>query len=348
LIEDYTLGADRMPLLGEIGIYLPKKGFTAAQLMRMDLPEPDCIVDGIITQGVNIFAGRPKTGKSWAALDTALGVATGAKALGGLPVKQGGVLYLALEDNKRRLKSRMAKLLAGAPSPSNLVLVPEWPRLDQGGLEAIEQWIKGTKNPRLVIIDTLAKVRSRLSRGRDAYSDDYGDIGEIKSLADENEVGIWLNHHVRKLRADDIVDEVSGTLGISGAADTILVLNRERGKHDACLHVTGRDIDEREFPLSWDNDSCRWSIMDEPIQELRMTEERQKILDALRSAGAPLEPKAIAERLGDKDSGKVRRLAHSMVKDDQLKKTGKGYLPVDPSNNGNAVTFAFPSGGRPP
>ena len=111
--------------------------FTATDLMTRDLPPIEQIVGGIVYEGVTVFAGKPKQGKTWLMLAMALDVESGSIALGSRPVKQSGVLYLALEDNQRRLQRRIKKLLAGRGVPEGLHFGTGWPRLDEGGLEAL-------------------------------------------------------------------------------------------------------------------------------------------------------------------------------------------------------------------
>ena len=118
--------------------------FTAADLMRMQLPEPRWAVNGIIPEGLSLLAGKPKLGKSWLALNIALAVATGGTALGSIHVEQGDVLYLALEDTKKRLQGRLDKLLhrQNAAAPERLTFATLWPRQDKGGLAALTEWLE--------------------------------------------------------------------------------------------------------------------------------------------------------------------------------------------------------------
>lgn len=126
-------------------------------------------------EGLTILAGRPKIGKSWMALDVAIGAASGGKVLGGIHVTQGDVLYCCLEDNKRRLQRRVTKLLSpfGGEWPERLTLATRWRRLDQGGVEDIEAWCDSVPEPRLVMLDTLAGVRPTRGNAETLYESDY-------------------------------------------------------------------------------------------------------------------------------------------------------------------------------
>src|SRR5262249_15992490 len=157
---------------------------------------------------------------------------------------EGDVLYLALEDGPRRLQRRITKLLPtfSGSWPERLTIATEWPRADQGGLEAIEEWLRMAKSPRVVIINTLARFR-KIANGKSlVYADDYAAISGLQKLASKYSVGIIIVHHDRKAEADDVFDTVSGSLGLPAAADTILIMKRQSGA--VTLYVRGRDIDE--------------------------------------------------------------------------------------------------------
>ena len=90
------------------------------------------------------FAGRPKIGKSWLALDWSIAVARGGFCFGDIHCQEGDVLYLALEDNKRRLKFRLAKILGFTCEwPEKFEYATEWPRANEGG-EPRFDWASST------------------------------------------------------------------------------------------------------------------------------------------------------------------------------------------------------------
>src|SRR5262249_42094266 len=157
----------------------------------------------------------------------------GGKALNRWPTEAAPALYLALEDTPRRLKDRLSRVLgpSGSPAPAKASFVCEWPRMDDGGLDLLRAWLDEYPDARLVIIDTLAKVRPRASsRTGASYEDDYAALGMLKQVADDYGVAVVVVTHVRKMRSDsnDVFDTVMGTTAITGAADTILVLDRQR------------------------------------------------------------------------------------------------------------------------
>jgi RecA-family ATPase len=226
--------------------------FTAAELAVMELPEPRFVVPGLIPDGLTLLAGKPKPGKSWIALNLALAVATGGVALGFIRVEAGDVLYLALEDTRQRLQSWLAQILrkTNARPPGTLSLATAWPRHDKGGIGAVMDWLESRKDSaRLVIIDTWQKLRPSKLCGKNDYEQDYEHAGQLKALADKYALGRLALTHCRKADASDVLDSVSGTLGLTGAADATLVLKRQRGQADAELFATSRDLEERELAL---------------------------------------------------------------------------------------------------
>jgi hypothetical protein len=301
---------------------LPEQ-MSASELMAAELPEPECIVNGILTEGLNVLVSRPKMGKSWLAMGVGIDIALGRATLGDRPVVQGDVLYLALEDNRKRLKSRLQKLLGEAKAPPRLTLATKWPRTDEGGLEKIVEWVKSASEP-VVVIDTWAKLRKRSARHGNAYLEDYSDVGDIKELADTHGFVVLLIHHTRKMKGEDILDEVSGTTGVAGAADTILILHRRRGQHDAALHVTGRDIDEQELAITWDRETCRWSVLGE-AEECHPSESARAI-KVLTEKARPMKPTELAPLL-EKNLGATKMLLWRASQNGLIKSDGKGsYL----------------------
>ncbi|MFB8229689.1 AAA family ATPase [Cellulosimicrobium sp. NPDC055967] len=230
-----------------------------ADLNGRKFPPLRFVVDGIMPEGLGLLIGAPKAGKSWAALGIALAIAYGGTALGGVRVEQGRVLYLAMEDSDRRIQDRCRRLLDGQPIPDGFdyVTIPP-PPADVRGLVAtwLDQYPRG-----VVIIDTLGKVMPPALGGESAYERDYRVVGTFKRLADEHPgSAVIIVHHDRKASSEDFVDAVSGTHGLAGAADFIVVLDRKRNETAALLKVTGRDVPEHEYAV--DIDQGRWTLRD--------------------------------------------------------------------------------------
>jgi hypothetical protein len=287
---------------------------SAEELSTMKFEPIKYVVPGVIVEGLTLLAGKPKIGKSWLLLHTAIAVASGGFTLGDIHCQEGDVLYCALEDNLRRLQSRMTKLLGiSQPWPKRLSFQTEMPRLAEGGIDFIRDWIEKAKRPRLVIIDTLAMVKTPKTKVQTQYEADYDSVMELRRLANQHNVAIVLVHHLRKAEADDAFDTINGTLGLTGAPDTIMVIKRDT-TGGTTLHAKGRDLIEVEKAIQFNKDSCVWTVLGD-ANEVRRSNERTTILQALAEADSnPLGPNEIAAACGMK-SGNVRRLLGKLKTD---------------------------------
>lgn len=306
----------------------------AAQLQHQHFEPIKYVIPGYVPEGLSILAGKPKLGKSWLSLDWAIAVAYGGTTMESITCDQGDVLYAALEDNPRRLQSRMQTLLPDPqmPWPERLQFATSMNTLDQGGVEFIRDWIEQAVEPRLVIVDTLQKVRGSRSDRETAYESDYKAVAALQALAAEKGVAIVLVHHVRKLDADDPIDKVSGTLGLTGCADTTLVLDR-KGGGSCTLYGRGRDTEEIEQAVEFGKESCRWSILGD-AGRVQRSDQRQAILDVLAEAGEPVGPTDIGAA-ADMQVGNVRKLLFYMARDGQVEKVGRGRYQLPGGNDGN-------------
>lgn len=286
------------------------------------------ILPSIVPEGATLLVSRPKLGKSWLVLDLAIATAAGRYTLGDLKPSQGAVLYLALEDSERRLQRRMDKLLLGE-WPEQLEFATEWPRADQGGLADIEEWIKAHKDARLIIVDTLAQFRPMAAgKSQGGYMDDYAAVAPLQKLAAQYGVAIIIVHHDRKMEAEDVFDTISGTLGLTGAVDTMLVMKRQSS--NVTLHVRGRDIEESDKAIEFAKDTCRWTIVGEAA-EVRRSDERGAILTVLIEATEPMKPGDLSIACG-MPRNNIDQLLFKMGRDGEIVKTGRG-LYVHPSRS---------------
>lgn len=226
--------------------------FTATDLKTRDLPSIEQIVKSIVYEGVTVFAGKPKIGKSWMMLALALAVTTGSTIFGNKTVHQGEVLYLALEDNHWRLQRRIKKLLSDREAPAGLHFALDWPRLDESGLEAVDMHLEEQPGINLVIVDTLARLKPVGSKKRTQYDEDRESVDSLIPLADKHGVAIILVHHLREIDSDDPLDMIHGSAGLTGGVDGALVLKRRRGDADAYLFGNGRDFENPvDLALKW-------------------------------------------------------------------------------------------------
>ena len=250
----------------------------AADLMTRHFDPIKYVVPGYIAEGLTLFAGAPKLGKSWLVLLWALLVASGGE-WGGVRCLQGIVLYLALEDNLRRLQDRLRKL--GLPVPADLFFTTEWER-STAGVKAIRQWIAEHPDTKLIIVDVLAMFRP-LKRDRDQqqYEADYAVVKELQAVALETGVAIVVVHHTKKGGGSDAYETISGTLGLNGAADTLMVLIRDQ--NGCVLSVKGRDVQELDVAVEFDPANCRWSVLGDATN-VRRSKGRADILQFLTSS----------------------------------------------------------------
>jgi RecA-family ATPase len=236
---------------------LPRGTFSAAELQRMEFPPIRWIVPDVLPEGLTILGGKPKLGKSWLALDMALAVATGGNVLG-RECEPGPVLYLALEDNHRRLQRRLQRLQPRFDWPTVLELGTRWPRLDAGGEKQLRAWIAAREGARLAILDTLATIRPAARAADSAHASDYAALHGLHQIASDTGVAVLVIHHLRKADADDPFDSVSGSTGLTGAADSTLILTRREGDGGCILYGRGRDLEEFEIAMEFDKATCRW------------------------------------------------------------------------------------------
>jgi hypothetical protein len=296
---------------------------TAAELQTKQFPPLRFVVPDLIPEGLTLLAGKPKVGKSWMVLDIAIAVASGRYTLGNLKPEQGDVLYLALEDGERRLQRRLTKLLPSFAEewPRRLLLRTEWKRLNEGGLDAINEWCKSVQKPTLAIVDTIEKIRPLPRQNVTSYSHDYHALAGLQNLANEQNLGIVATTHLRKAEADDRFDTVSGTLGLTAAVDTILVLENRQGTPTLCIR--GRDIEEVEKTMRL-NQNCKWEILGAAADVAR-SDSRAKIMAVMKEASEPMRPADIAATTG-LVRNHVYQLLHRMGSDGEVVKYHGYYV----------------------
>jgi AAA domain len=305
------------------GVIPARTSWTAPELMSTVFPEPKWAVEGIVPEGASLLAGPPKVGKSWLGLGLAVSVASGGLALGRVPVTEGDALYLALEDPGRRVQQRLGKVLAGDRPPPRLTVTVACPPIASGGSDRICGWLDRNPGARLVIVDVLARVRSAPGQNIPRYDADYAAITELKTIADKYAIAVLVVHHTRKMTDADFLQEVSGTNGLAGAADSILVLRRSRGEADGVLHVTGRDVDEAEYALKFAADLGSWQLLEGPAIEHTIGETRSAILKYVRENEGS-SPKQIASGAG-LGYELVKKTVARMADDGQLDTDGNGH-----------------------
>ncbi len=235
---------------------------SAPDLQKEFFPPITYLVNDLLPEGTSLLVAAPKIGKSWYVLDMGLKIASGLPFLNKTTTKV-GVLYLALEDTHRRLQDRMNKLLKNRPSPTSFYVTTEATSLDNGLIESLESTIQTHPEIKLIIIDTLQKIRSQSKSGNNVYQQDYAEIGALKSFADKHSVSVMFVHHLRKMKdGDDQFNMISGSTALMGAVDTSFVITKKsRNDINATLHITGRDIESGELIMRFNKATCQWELI---------------------------------------------------------------------------------------
>lgn len=302
----------------------PRRGHTALELWDMSFPPIKFAVPTYIAEGLTLLAGAPKRGKSWLALDLCVTVAWGGFTLGDQPCVEGDVLYCALEDSPRRMKARLRTFCQLAKRPPHRLTIwynNDLPRLGEGCEEALREWLDANPGARLIVIDTLNYIRPERMRDEDPYAYDYRSAISLQRLAGERGIAIVVIHHTRKSVADDYLESVSGTNGLTGGSDAVIVLERQNDG-TTVFKGRGRDIEEFELAATFDKEACRWRVRGDAA-ETRQSETKDKILKHLRDAGWFMTPAEIAAGTGLRRSVVDQRLFH-MTKAGEIRRVGRG------------------------
>jgi RecA-family ATPase len=294
------------------------------------------IVPDYLPEGFSVLAGRQKLGKTWLAMDWALAVATGGIAMGTIPAEAGDVLYIDLENGQRRIQRRINALYPPAlklPDLARLDWVTDAPALDKGFIDALDDWRVSVESPRLVVIDVLQRIKPVGNAARNSYENDYSAWAPLQAWAMKNGIAVVGLHHTRKGGADDPLEALSGSNGLSACADTTLVLDRDSS--GITLFVRGRDVEEKKSALAFNAGS--WTITGDAA-EVRRTDERSVILEALHDADAEMSPSDLSAATGMTNTN-LRQLLFKMARAGEVVKAGRGRYRhprhMDPDNNDN-------------
>jgi hypothetical protein len=258
-----------------------------------------------------------------------------------VPVEKGESLFLSLEDNERRLQTRLIQLAAEDTSLSGFHYAHEWARVDEGGEEQLDAWLTDHTDCRMVVADTLKKVRPHNSGKRSMYEVDYEAIEPFVRVVYKHKTAIVIVHHLNQQPdPSDPYDAFSGSAGLTAAVEGILLLTRQRGEADAYLTVDGKDIEERqELALEWDAPACTWSLKGD-ADAYKMSKARREVMAIVEDADGPVTPTYVADAT-DKSFSNIKKMMWEMSRDGQLSSDGSGKYtkvtgyPSNPSNPSN-------------
>ena len=310
-------------------------------LMTTELPPMQWAVSGILPEGFVCMAGRPKAMKSWTALKLCYAIQNGTEFLGHLTM-QGDAIYFGLEDSKRRIQDRVKKLGFSKLNHPQMVLGGDVPYLTFGFEECLENWIKSKKNPRLVVIDTLARIKPRQSKSGTAYDQDNLLLNGIQKLAVQNNLTVLFITHLSKSAQDYSFDKIQGSVGVQGMTDAMWMLDRgDSINSKASLKGRGRDILDFEYALNWDNESMSYSF-EGNLDTINQNENRREITRAMKELHEELKeirPSDVAKYYGVTSNSKDgRRMARTMQRmADQfeiIKGTKYGTYILHPTKEG--------------
>jgi hypothetical protein len=242
------------------------KYMTFQEVAELDDEGIKWAIPDLLPQGLTVLAGSPKMGKSWLVQQLSYSVAIGGVALGKFPTIQGSALHLALEDPVQRFRKRQEQQQGkGAINPKDGYFANEWEPLPRG-IDDIREWCDTVKNPRLVIIDTLARFTGETdsNKGGTLYNTEYKMMAHFHRLAVDYGISVLVVHHLRKADASDPMSLVSGSAGITGAADLVWVFFRkpERNEMRSKLRAMGKDVGDTTYDLVWNEKCCQWRCND--------------------------------------------------------------------------------------
>lgn len=229
------------------------------ELYDTEYPPKIPVVEGLLYNGTYLFVGAPKVGKSFFMAQLGYHVSMGLP-LWNYPVRQGTVLYLALEDDYARLQKRLSRMF-GMESTADFYFATQSKTLNEGLEQQLNQFVAEHKDARLIIIDTLQKVRE-VGGDKFSYASDYEIVTKLKRFSDEHGICLLVVHHTRKMESSDSFDMISGTNGLLGAADGAFVMQKEkRTENKAVLEAAGRDQQDQRLQLNFNREKCVWELV---------------------------------------------------------------------------------------
>lgn len=248
----------------------------ASDLQTAKIAPPEWLIPDVLPQGLAILCASSKVGKSWMAMQMCLAISRGKEFLD-YASNQAGCLYLALEDGIFRLKDRLNKVLDGGKAPSNFYLSIKANGLDGGLIKQLDEEFEEHPDIKLIIIDTLQKVRGSAKKDEIAYATDYRELGSLKEYADNKRICVFLIHHLRKMADEnDVFNMISGSNGIMGVCDTIFIIyKKKRQDENAVLFMTGRDIRQQDVVVHFDETKYQWEMVGTAEEEERKRKKRE-------------------------------------------------------------------------
>jgi len=306
---------------------------SATELESKIIPPSNWAIEGFLPEGLTILAGAPKSGKSILALNIALALSSEVEVIGKRSKTSKKVLYLPYEDSERRIQDRIKKVKVGL----SIKKEPRaffWencnpPKLDKNTLHEIGALVKEQKMD-MLIIDTLgSSIKNIRKKGLSSYMDEYELLNMFQRFALDYKISVLLLHHTRKMKAENIFDEISGTRGISGAADANYIL--QRNKYSGELFIEGRDLEDANYLLELDKENLTWNFKG-LTSSVSISPEQQSILDAYNNDyEREFKPSEVAKIL-DKEDQNIRPSFRRLVELGMLNQDSYGKYKLAPIN----------------
>ncbi len=308
-------------------------------LLADTIPPPRPIVEGLLHEGMLLFGGKSKRGKSWLMLDLALAVATGNPVWQHFPTREPQpVLYLALEDGRGRIQRRLRAIQPGIQTTGKLQLLYDFPLLNDGGIERLRHYIE-TWHYRLVVLDVLARVEPAAKGHSDkTYHEIYRMFAPLQDLHRRHPFCLAMLTHLRKAEAEDIFDTLHGSVAYQGAQDTLWVLERPPRDAVGVLHLREKDSDDQALHVSFVDG--HWEFLGHDT-EVKLSQGRQAILELFEEKERPLSIDEILKGLSRPRSRyqTVRKTLHRMVQDEQLVRLDRGRYAASRGALQGEMTF---------
>lgn len=279
---------------------------SAKNLQEKEFTPTYYAVEGVVPEGETVIAAPPKTGKSWLMLDMCLAVAQGTKFLG-FDTRQSDTLYLALEDGDKFEQERL-NIVCPNSAPENCYFIfDNILHLNEGFLLQLDGFLQTYPKVKLIVIDTLNFVQYHPGKGESAYACDYRTGKDIKTWAEKHEVAVVVVTHTTKMvHAEDEMANVSGTNGVTGAADAVIVLTKERRTDkNAKMFISGRKVRQAMHDIKFNDKECRWEYggiaevgdkdqreREEREREYRESKIREAVLKISETCGTPWKGRA--------------------------------------------------------
>jgi hypothetical protein len=322
-----------------------KPWFTAEELMATKIQPTEWIVPGIIPEGLTVFAGRPKQGKSWGIYGVVIAITSGTPVMGKKRAKRGECLYMALEDGKDRLQERLQALLGDAPTPQGLCFATKWSKMAAPGkivqphepefVNDLNWWLDDHPTARMVVVDTLARIRPKVKSNGNVYEDDSAVMEALQAIAIDRRISLVVITHTRKpvqgRSPNEVFDEIQGSTGITGPVDAMLVLRKAPGEQSLSLFADGRAFrGPQEYAISWDPDTSAWTLLGDAAEH-RRSDLQKELLNAVKDQGGPIHYRVVAAKLGKTTPPEVAVIKTNLWRlsqDDALVSTGEGFYAM--------------------